>query len=350
MWPANFYKILSFWYLENKRDLPWRKSRNPYYIWLSEIILQQTRVAQGLPYFLKFSETFPSVFDLAAAPEDKILKLWQGLGYYSRARNLHAAAKMVVDLYNGEFPKKYKELIKLKGVGVYTASAIASFASNEAVAVVDGNVYRVLARIFGIFTPINSTQGEKEFNELALLLLNTKDAATHNQAIMEFGALHCTPKKPKCDDCPFQQNCYAFKERAIAELPVKLKKTKVKKRYFTYYIVRCKNELLLHRRGPKDIWQGLYEFPLVVSENELNTEAATKEFNQLFGESADGFRLIQKNQKAHKLSHQHLFASFYEVQLKELPITNMYQKVCFVEIETFPVSVLISNFLESYSF
>ncbi len=350
MWPSNFYKILSFWYLENKRDLPWRNSDNPYYIWLSEIILQQTRVAQGLPYFLRFSEAFPTVFDLASASEDEVLKLWQGLGYYSRARNLHAAAKMVVSDYDGEFPKTYKELIKLKGVGVYTASAVASFASNEPVAVVDGNVYRMLARIFGIFTPINSSAGEKEFKQLADSLLNVKDASTHNQAIMEFGALCCTPKKPKCIECPFQQNCYSYKEQVVMELPVKLNKTKVKKRYFTYYIIKDTKKMWMHKRGPKDIWQGLYQFPLVVSEKVLEQRDVEKQASKLLGKNCSVVRLVQQNEKAHKLSHQHLFASFYEVELIKLPNASNFEEVPFDQVEAYPVPVLISNFLEGYVF
>lgn len=350
MWPSNFYKILSFWYLENKRDLPWRNSDNPYYIWLSEIILQQTRVVQGLPYFLKFIEVFPTVFDLAAASEDEILKLWQGLGYYSRARNLHAAAKMVVNDYNGKFPKTYKELIKLKGVGVYTASAVASFASNEPVAVVDGNVYRVLARIFGVFIPINSSEGEKEFKKIADSLLNVEEASTHNQAIMEFGALYCTPKKPKCVQCPFQQNCYSYKEQLVMELPIKLKKTKIKSRYFTYYIIKDKKEVWLHKRGAKDIWQGLYQFPLVVSDKELRLDEVKKQGEELLCKELGAVRLVQRNDKAHKLSHQHLFASFYEVELDKLPSVGGFEKVMFDQVEVYPVSVLISNFLKTYVF
>ncbi|WP_010177656.1 A/G-specific adenine glycosylase [Aquimarina agarilytica] len=350
MWPTNFYKILSFWYLENKRDLPWRNSRNPYYIWLSEIILQQTRVAQGLPYFLRFSETFPTIFDLAKASEEEVLKLWQGLGYYSRARNLHAAAKMVVNDCNGVFPKTYKELIKLKGVGVYTASAVASFASNEPLAVVDGNVYRVLARIFGVYTPINTSQGEKEFKLLADSLLNTQDAATYNQAIMEFGALHCTPKKPKCVDCPFRENCYSYKEHVVSELPVKLKKTKIKKRYFTYYIIKNKKEVLFRKRGAKDIWQGLYEFPLMVTDSLLTFEEAKNGIENFVTVDIEKIALIQQNEKAHKLSHQHLYASFYEVVLADLPAADGCEKVMFEKINDYPMSVLISKFLEGYIF
>ena len=344
-------KILTYWYLQNKRDLPWRNSADPYHIWLSEIILQQTKVAQGLPYFLRFSEKFPTVFDLANATEENVLKLWQGLGYYSRARNLHAAAKMVVTHYNGEFPTTFSELIKLKGVGVYTASAIASFAANEPVAVVDGNVYRVLSRIFGIFTPINSTNGEKEFKKLADSVLNTKDAATHNQAIMEFGALQCTPKKPKCEICPLNNRCYAFKKDLINELPVKIKKNKVTKKYFTYYIVTYNNEILINKREGKGIWRNLYEFPLFESNNKVTLKEVKQQACQLFKISYAEMQLIEKAEKAHKLSHQHIFADFYEVSLTKEQfhkIDGDFIKINIEEIEKYPVPVLISKFLEKY--
>ena len=339
------------WYLQNKRNLPWRNSTNPYVIWLSEIILQQTRVVQGLPYFLKFSEKYPTVFDLAKASEEEILKLWQGLGYYSRARNLHTAAKMVVTNYNGNFPTSYSELIKLKGIGVYTASAIASFSANEPLAVVDGNVYRVLARIFGIFTPINSTEGEKEFKKLADSLLDNKDSATYNQAIMEFGAIQCTPKKPECETCPFKIECYAFKENVINELPVKIKKTKITKKYFTYYVVTYNDKTLLYKREEKGIWQNLYEFPMVESKNMLAVAEAKQMAEKLFNCSVGKIKLIEHNKKAHKLSHQHIFADFYEIVLdkKNFLKTNIdFLKINIEEIEKYPVPVLISNFLEKY--
>jgi len=223
-----FYNTLIYWYLHNKRDLPWRKSKNPYYVWLSEIILQQTRVAQGLPYFLNFTKAFPTVFDLAEAKENTVLKLWQGLGYYSRARNLHFSAKYIKNELNGIFPTTYKDLLKLKGVGDYTASAIASICFNEPTAVVDGNVYRVLSRYFGIKTPINSTEGIKEFKKLAQTLIHTKDPGTYNQAIMDFGATLCKPKNPLCNECPFANSCVSLEKNLINELPIKEKKVKLK--------------------------------------------------------------------------------------------------------------------------
>lgn len=347
---SNFHKILTDWYLENSRDLPWRKTTDSYVIWLSEIILQQTRVAQGLPYFLRFVEQFPTVNNLANANEEEVLKLWQGLGYYSRARNLHAAAKMVVNDYKGVFPVTYNELIKLKGVGVYTASAIASFSNNEAVAVVDGNVYRVLARIYGIFTPINSSEGEKEFKKLADSLLNKDNSAEHNQAIMEFGALACTPKKVNCKECPFNKECYAYSNNIVDQLPVKIKKLKVRKRYFNFVLVRGKNTILLQKRNQKDIWQHLYQFPLVESGRELTSAEAKEKFKTL-GIKYSDLKLIHRLKKPHKLSHQHIYADFYEIEVTDLDLLDaQYIKTSINTIENYPVPVLISNFLNDYVF
>ena len=233
-----FSNTLIYWYLQNKRALPWRKSKHPYFIWLSEIMLQQTRVVQGLAYYLKFTEEFPTVFDLAKAEESTVLKMWQGLGYYSRARNLHFSAKYIANELNGEFPSTYKEIIKLKGVGDYTASAIASICFNEPTAVVDGNVYRVLSRYFGIATPINSSAGIKEFKALAQSLLNTKQPGTYNQALMDFGAMHCKPQNPLCDTCPFANSCVALEKKLTKELPVKEKKIKITKRYFNFLVIK----------------------------------------------------------------------------------------------------------------
>ena len=230
-------KLIS-WYLQNKRDLPWRKTKNPYFVWLSEIMLQQTRVAQGMSYYLKFTETFPTVFDLAKADESTVLKMWQGLGYYSRARNLHATAKHIAFELDGKFPSTYKEIVKLKGIGDYTASAIASICFTEPTAVVDGNVYRVLSRYFGIETPINSSAGNKEFKELAQTLIDTLKPGTYNQAIMDFGAIQCKPKNPICLFCPFSESCVALQKNKIDTLPVKDKKTKVRDRYFNYLVLK----------------------------------------------------------------------------------------------------------------
>ena len=347
---ANFHKILTFWYLENKRDLPWRKTKDPYVIWLSEIILQQTRVAQGLPYFLRFIEQFPTVSKLANASEEEILKLWQGLGYYSRARNLHAASKMVVGEFNGKFPNTYNDLIQLKGVGVYTASAIASFSNNEPVAVVDGNVYRVLARIYGVFTPINSPEGEKEFKKLADSLLSKENPAEHNQAIMEFGALACTPKKSSCETCPFNKECYAYLNNVVDQLPVKIKKLKIRKRYFTFILVRGGKSLLIQKRSEKDIWQHLYQFPLIESDAGLTSAEAKEEITRL-GIQGENLRLLTRFVKPHKLSHQHIFADFYEIEATDFDkIDTSYVEIPFATMDDYPVPVLISNFLKGYVF
>ena len=290
----NFAKLLADWYLENKRSLPWRETNEPYRIWLSEIILQQTRVDQGKPYYLSFVKAFPKVEDLAQAEEVDVLKLWQGLGYYSRARNLHASAKYVASDLQGKFPSSYKDLLALKGVGDYTASAIASICYNEPVAVVDGNVFRVLSRIFGIDTPINSTEGVKQFKQLAQELLDKKDPANFNQGIMEFGATHCKPQNPLCDSCPFAAKCVAFNQNRISELPVKLKKQKVKNRYFNYLVfISEEGETILEQRRGKGIWEGLYEFPLVETSEEVALENLVQEFPESpFAAEADFRRAL----------------------------------------------------------
>lgn len=346
----SFSNSLQMWYLANKRDLPWRNYTDPYKIWLSEIILQQTRVKQGLPYYLKFIEHYPTVQKLAAADEEEVLKLWQGLGYYSRARNLHVASKMVIENFNGEFPNSYKNLIKLKGIGQYTASAIASFSSKEAVAVVDGNVYRVLARLFGIFTPINSTNGIKEFQQLAEQLLDKENPDTHNQAIMEFGALHCTPKKPNCMYCPFSNQCYAYQNSSIDQLPEKIKKVKVTTKYLHYFIVENGSEILISRRSGKGIWQHLYEFPLLEAKKEISQKEVLEKLQQELTETFTvTLKLIQQNKKAHKLSHQHLFASFWKVSTEKkayVLLKENYTAIPKKEIFKYPIPVLISNFLD----
>ena len=310
-------------------------------------MLQQTRIEQGLPYYNKFIEAYPSVFDLAKAPSDEVLKLWQGLGYYSRARNLHETAKHVAFDLNGKFPDTFKGLLKLKGVGDYTASAIASICYDEPVAVVDGNVYRVLSRIFEIDTPINSTPGVKEFKSLAQELLNEKDPATFNQAIMEFGALHCKPQNPKCDTCPFNDMCLALKNDRIKELPVKLKKTKVKKRYFNYLVFDLEDEnTILEQRKGKGIWNGLYQFPLVETEK-LIDEAELKNqdsFLELVDDNEFSVELFNEKAVVHKLSHQHLYTRFWIVNTqKEGDV-----KVPLQEVTGYPVPVLIENFLNEY--
>lgn len=305
---------LIHWYLVNKRDLPWRNTTDPYKIWLSEIMLQQTQVIQGLNYYIKFTEHFPTINDLANAPEDKVMMLWQGLGYYSRARNLHFTAKFVQQHYNGIFPNNYTQIKELKGVGDYTAAAIASFAFRLPHAVVDGNVYRVLARLFNINTPINSTLGKKEFQLLADELLNKKKPSLHNSAIMEFGALFCKPQNPNCDSCPLQVQCLAFANKTVGLLPVKTKTIKIKERFFNYVVFNYKNFIFIKKRTQKDIWQNLYEFYLTESDAELAEDSV---INDLQKQAIKEFHVksITKLPK-HILSHQHIFSTFYDVEIK----------------------------------
>ena len=341
-----FSNRLVTWYLQNKRDLPWRKSKNPYNIWLSEIILQQTRVDQGIAYYLKFMEHFPTVFHLANASEETVLKLWQGLGYYSRARNLHYSAKYIVQELNGVFPSTYHDVIKLKGVGDYTASAIASFCFQEPTAVVDGNVYRVLARYFGIYTPINSIKGIKEFKLLAQELLNKQDSGTHNQAIMEFGAILCKPQNPDCNSCPLQDSCVAFHENVIKKLPVKEKKLKVRKRYFNYLVIETADGKTRIEKRTKGIWINLYQFPLVESTHEINELELVKSdaFQALFSKVSTEISIFNNNMVVHKLSHQHIFTKFWIIKTDASEnFRNDWNS-----INDYPVPVLIDNFLNHY--
>lgn len=335
-------KILD-WYALNKRSLPWRSTVNPYKIWLSEIMLQQTRVAQGTSYYLSFEKHFPTIFDLANASEEKVLKLWQGLGYYSRARNLHFTAKHIVNNLNGEFPNTYKELVKLKGVGDYTASAIASIAFNEQQAVVDGNVYRVLARYYGVDLPINSTEGIKYFKILATEVMHSSNIRDYNQAIMEFGALQCAPKNPDCKICPLNDSCVALEKNLITTLPVKLKKTKIKKRNFNYLVVvdAIGNTLLQQRIG-KGIWQNLYEFPLI--EEEVDEEAILEQYKKVLPK-IDVKNVILYNKVAivHKLSHQHLHTHFWELHTDAI----LEEGIPFSELEKYPVPVLIADYIKT---
>jgi len=313
-----FGKTITGWYLKNKRDLPWRQEKDPYKIWLSEIILQQTQVVQGLSYYLKFTEKYPTVKHLARAPEDEVLRLWQGLGYYSRARNLHASAKLINDKLKGNFPSSFLQIKELKGVGDYTAAAIASFAYDLPHAVVDGNVYRVLSRVFGIKTPIDASQAKKEFQELADQLLDKKDPGLYNQAIMEFGSQYCKPVNPDCEKCILRDKCYAFKNAVVAELPIKEKKTKIRNRYFHYLVlIDKKRNLLIHKRQAGDIWQGLYEFTLIESDKALSQEQLfkTEEFKNLYKKNSS-IKYISGEYK-HILSHQHLYAKFYVILVPE---------------------------------
>jgi A/G-specific adenine glycosylase len=342
----DFSEIILSWYLKNKRDLPWRKTRDPYKIWLSEVILQQTRVQQGLPYYFSFINKYPDVKKLASAPEDDILKLWQGLGYYSRARNLHAAAKMVVSEFKGQFPASYKELKKLKGVGDYTAAAISSICYDEVQAVVDGNVYRVLSRIYGIDSPIDSNEGKKIFNELANELISKKHPADFNQSIMEFGAIQCVPKNPDCEKCPFVLHCVARKKEMISILPVKSKKTKVTDRYFNYLVLHHKGNIYLKQRNENDIWKGLFDFPLIETDKPVNEKKLmqTKEWKVLFDDLKFEIRNYSDEVK-HILSHQRLHVRFVEIELKEKLKGKSWLYIKENELKKFAVPVVIANYI-----
>ena len=345
----DFQKTLISWYSENKRDLPWRASTDPYVIWLSEIILQQTRVDQGMPYFQRFLETFPGVKDFASAEEANVLKLWQGLGYYSRARNMLSTAKQVVSEHNGRFPSSYKALLQLKGIGPYSAAAISSFSVGEPQAVLDGNVYRVLARYFGIDTPINSSSGIKEFSQLARKMLFLPDPALYNQAIMEFGALQCKPRKPNCEVCPFRLNCFALNHNKVDVLPVKLPKAAKKTRFFNYFIFMENDKVLVRQRQAGDIWQHLYDFPSI--ETPAMAELDSVEFielvNKTFGDEPVLTKLVEMK---HILTHQLIKAQFFRVDdflLESLTTTNC-KWVTIENLDHLPQPKLIHNFVEKF--
>lgn len=344
----NFKKILTNWYSINKRNLLWRSTKNPYFIWLSEIIMQQTQVKQGSPYYEAFINQFPTVFDLAEANEETVLKLWQGLGYYSRARNLHASAKHIAYELNGKFPTTYSEIIKLKGVGDYTASAIASICFDEPTAVVDGNVYRVLSRYFGIDTPINSTEGIKEFKALASTLLDAAHPGDYNQAVMEFGATQCKPKNPYCMVCPLKDSCVALQKGKVDALPVKLKKTKVTNKHFNFLVVLSEDgKTIFEKRTKKGIWQNLYQFPLVETKTELIAEdfRSHPKITSYFKDVDYSFSLYNTKTLVHKLSHQHLYTKFWIVEMKQL----QEQGIPISEVKTYPTPILIGNFLEDFN-
>lgn len=341
-------RTLLDWYAENKRELPWRETADPYLIWISEIILQQTRVAQGYDYFLRFVCRFPDVATLAAASEEEVMKYWQGLGYYSRARNLHAAAKSM----NGVFPKTYREVRALKGVGDYTAAAICSIAYNMPYAVVDGNVYRVLSRYFGIDTPIDSTEGKKVFAALAEEMLDKSSPATYNQAIMDFGAIQCTPQSPACMFCPLADSCAALAAGKVSKLPVKAHKTKTSNRYFNYIYVRMGACTFIHKRTEDDIWKNLFELPLIESDREWTEEEFLQSpaFRSLIAAGETPVvRAVVRNVK-HVLSHRIIYASFYEVELPEDSRSfSGYQRIPAGDLEHYPVSKLIHAFLKKYT-
>lgn len=340
----SFSNSLIHWYLQNKRDLPWRNTTDAYTIWLSEIILQQTRVAQGLPYFESFITAFPTVFDLAKASEEQVLKLWQGLGYYSRARNLHATAKSVVDEHNGIFPNSYEKLIKLKGIGEYTAAAIASFSADESVAVLDGNVYRVLARYFNVNNDISVSSTKKVFQELAKEVLPKKNTAIYNQAIMEFGALQCVPKNPNCISCVLADSCEALKHKLVSSLPVKSKKTKVTNRFFTYLVIEdLEGNTSVKHRTEKGIWQNLYEFPVIESETVIDEDEVIGIISERYSKIRN-VSMLSSFDVVHKLSHQTLHIRFVKVEIDGL----INGAIALDALKKLPFPIVIHNFIERY--
>jgi A/G-specific adenine glycosylase len=341
----DFTNSLTQWYLWNKRDLPWRKTVDPYKIWLSEIMLQQTRVAQGTPYFLSFTTAFPTVFDLAAANEEQVLKLWQGLGYYSRARNLHKTAQYVANELSGIFPDNYNDLLKLKGVGEYTAAAIASFSYNEPVPVVDGNVFRVLSRYFDVETDIAAASAKKEFAALAFELMPKDSPALFNQAIMEFGALQCVPKSPNCGVCIFNTSCVALQKKKVDQLPVKSKKLKVRNRFFNYLVVSDDNEnTIIQKRTAKGIWHNLYEFPLIETDAPEDFDFISANIQEEFFENNTVISIEDCNHKSiiHKLSHQHLHIKFWKIRVDG----TIQNGIDATTLKTFPFPIVIFNFIE----
>lgn len=341
--------ILCGWYAREGRDLPWRRTRDPYLIWLSEVILQQTRVAQGMNYYLRFAACFPDVASLAGATEDQVLKLWQGLGYYSRARNLHTAAKQVVGQFGGVFPTSVEAVRSLRGVGDYTAAAICSVAYDAPCAVLDGNVFRVLSRLFDVDLPIDTSAGRRAFAELALSQLDEVRPGVYNQAIMDFGALLCTPTQPGCGECPLAAHCLALAAGVVAERPVKQGKTKVRDRWFNYLHITSGDSLLLHRRGEGDIWQGLYEFPLIESSEPVDFAqlCATEEFRALLGEGP--WQLVRSVvQPRHQLSHQRLHAVFHRLETTSLTPSAAAITIPAATLGDYAVPRLIDLYLIKY--
>jgi A/G-specific adenine glycosylase len=334
------------WYLQHKRDLPWRHTQNPYFIWLSEVIMQQTRVEQGLPYYQKFVLAYPTVKKLAAANDDDVMKLWQGLGYYNRAKNMLATARIIATELKGIFPKNYNGLIQLKGIGPYTAAAVASFAYNEPKAVVDGNVYRVLSRLFNISEPINGTKGKLLFAQLAEEVLNTEHANLHNQAVMELGATVCKPTSPLCGNCPLRLQCLAYQHKTIAQLPVKLKKQKPKERYLHFFFVEDAGHTYIKQRSNERIWHNLHEPPFIESETPLNEQ-------QLFALASTQLFAIDTKAKVfstkHQLTHQTIYADFWVVKPSKKAILNAdFKKVKISSLHTFAVHRLFDKFLDYY--
>lgn len=348
---TSMQSILLEWYEKNKRELPWRNAPTPYQVWISEIILQQTRVSQGYDYYMRFTEQWPTIADLARSTEEEVLKMWQGLGYYSRARNLHKCAQQIMEQHDGQFPTDINALKKLQGIGNYTAAAIASIAFNQPHAVVDGNVYRVLSRWFDIDTPININEGQQLFAQLADTMLNREQPSLHNQAMMEFGALHCVPKNPDCTNCAMQAHCLAWANGTVAMRPVKLDKVKVTTRYFNYLVIKVNGSLYLHKRSSNNIWKNLYDFPMIENDKPLSISQiiSSNEFKQIIGQQ--GFTIVKVSPTfTHKLTHRTIIAQFIEIKLSEelcdIKTKNIFL-ACETDVARYPIPRLIDLYLNN---
>lgn len=345
-----FHDRLLEWYNPSDRPMPWKNEKDPYLVWLSEIILQQTRVQQGTSYYNKFKKKFPTITSLASAQEKTVLKLWEGLGYYSRARNLHETAKHISKNLNGVFPDKYDDIIMLKGVGPYTAAAVSSFAFGLPYAVVDGNVYRILSRVFGVSTPIDTTQGKKEFATLAQSLIKKETPGIYNQAIMDFGSQVCTPQTPNCESCPFEEDCYAYAKNEINILPVKVKKLVRRDRYFNFIVFNIiGGQTFIEKRIEKDIWQGLFQFPLIETKRELTKESLRKKIASKFSLSPSLSQSVElEKQTKQTLSHQKIISKFWKIEVKEedLKVFKPMLKIDIKKIDLYPLPKSIDWYLK----
>ncbi|MBK7130336.1 MAG: A/G-specific adenine glycosylase [Crocinitomicaceae bacterium] len=335
----DFTTSIQKWFRQNHRSMPWRETNDPYLIWLSEVILQQTRVEQGMPYYLRFAHKFPNVQALARAKEDEVLNLWQGLGYYSRARNLHAAAKEIVSRFHGTFPTGYADIRSLKGVGDYTAAAIASFAFNLPHAVVDGNVFRVISRLYKIDLPQDSAAGKNLVSQIAHELLSPKSPGLHNQAMMELGSLVCTPSKPKCESCPVAHFCLAFEDKSLLNYPVKKKKIKIRERYFNYLVITDEKNVLIKKRSAGDVWEGLYDFKLIETPQAL-TSLSAKDL------PSDVLKITHDGSFMHILSHQKILADFWLVNVKKIQAQKNERKIALNDLEDYPMPQLLIRYLK----
>jgi len=344
--------ILIAWYKKNKRDLPWRETNDPYCIWISEIMLQQTRVVQGMSYYLRFLQRFPDIGSLATAEQEEVLKYWQGLGYYSRARHLHEAAKTIQANHQGVFPQRYEDVLALKGIGSYTAAAIVSLAWNQPYPVIDGNVFRVLGRLFAVSEPYDTGKGKRQYGELAILLMNPQHAGLHNQAIMEFGALQCTPQKPECIQCPLKDRCLGYSSGDPQQFPVKHHIIKVRERYFNYFLILYEGNTYLSRRTKKDIWEGLFEMPLIETAYPMELEEVmeTDNFKKLFHDTGElSLSIVEQKGVKHILTHQILYAKCYQVEIrKENSFLKEFVKTPLEKLDMYAFPRLIHRFLTDY--